>query len=113
MEKRNHLLTLFLATACVAPLTAQNRYEQPLLKAKAVFSEPVLLMAGGEPIATDAPGYAAPCWADVNGDGLKDLVVGQFDDGKMKVYRSDGKGGFAPGEWLQAGGKTAEVPGVW
>ncbi len=49
----------------------------------------------------------------MNGDGLKDLLVGQFAGGKIKVYHADGKSGFGKGEWLQAEGKTAEVPGVW
>ena len=79
----------------------------------AEFEAPVRLKAGGVPIRVEAPGYAAPCWVDVDGDGKKDLVVGQFRDGKMKVYKNLGKGKFAEGVWLQAEGKDAEVPGVW
>ena len=33
-----------------------------------VFEKPVRLMADGEYVKTEAPGYAAPCWTDVNGD---------------------------------------------
>ena len=43
----------------------------------------------------------------------KDLVVGQFNGGKMKVYRNLGGGKLAEGEWLEADGEIAEVPGVW
>lgn len=79
----------------------------------AEFEPPVRLKAGGVPIRVESPGFAAPCWADVDGDGKKHLVVGQFNQGKMKVYKNLGNGRFADGVWLQADGKVAEVPGVW
>ena len=72
------------------------------------FEPPVRLKAGGVPIRVQSPGYAAPCL-----DGKKDLYVGQFNKGKIKVYKNLGKGKFAEGVWLQAEGKDAEVPGVW
>lgn len=77
------------------------------------FEPPVRMKADGEFIQVEAPGYAAPCWADVDGDGKKDLLVGQFAGGKIKVYKNKGNGELAAGEWLQADGKDAEVPGVW
>lgn len=77
------------------------------------FEDPVQLQADGELVKVDQPGFACPSFADMDGDGLKDLLVGQFDGGKIKVYRNLGKQGFADGEWLQAEGQTAEVPGVW
>jgi hypothetical protein len=77
------------------------------------FTAPVRLKAGEAIIRVAEPGYAAPCWHDVDGDGKKDLVVGQFDDGRIKVYRGLGGGQLAAGEWLRAGGEIAEVPGVW
>jgi hypothetical protein len=79
----------------------------------AEFHQPVRLKAGGVAIRVESPGYAAPCWVDIDGKGKKDLVVGQFRGGKMKVYKNLGNGKFAPGVWLQAGGQAAEVPGVW
>jgi hypothetical protein len=79
----------------------------------AEFKEPVRLKADGAPIKVEAPGYAAPCWADIDGDGKKELLVGQFRGGKIKVYKHLGEGKFAAGEWLKAGGADAEVPGVW
>lgn len=30
--------------------------------------------------------YGAPCIADWNNDGLKDLVLGQFTNGKIRFY---------------------------
>ena len=77
----------------------------------AEFAPPVRLKAGGTPIRVESPGYAAPCWVDV--DGKKELFVGQFKGGKIKVYKHLAKEDFAKGVWLQAEGQVAEVPGVW
>jgi hypothetical protein len=77
------------------------------------FHPPVRLKAGGAPIRVEAPGYAAPCLADVDGDGKPDLLVGQFNKGKIQFFKGLGRGKFAKGTWLQADGKAAEVPGVW
>jgi hypothetical protein len=77
------------------------------------FEAPVRLMAGKEAIRVEEPGFAAPCWHDVDGDGKKDLVVGQFAGGKMSWFRHDGKMKFAAAQWLEAGGAVAEVPDVW
>lgn len=79
----------------------------------AEFQPPVLLKADGKAVRVESPGYAAPCWADIDRDGKKDLLVGQFRQGKIKVYKNLGGGKLAAGSWLQAGGKVAEVPGVW
>lgn len=77
------------------------------------FERPVRLTADGVPIRVERPGYAAPCFADLDGDGKPDLLVGQFNGGKIRVYKGLGGTKFAPGTWLQAEGKAAEVPGVW
>jgi len=77
------------------------------------FQAPVRLMAGDEVIRVESPGYAAPCWADIDADGKKDLLVGQFSQGKIKVYKNLGDGKFAAGSWLSAGDKDVEIPGVW
>ncbi len=77
------------------------------------FEKPVRLKAGGAVIAVEEPGYAAPSWADINGDGKPVLLVGQFNQGKIQVFKHLGGQKFAPSKWLQAGGKDAEIPGVW
>ena len=78
-----------------------------------LFSAPVRLKGGDEYIATQSPGYASPCWHDMNGDGKKDLIVGQFAGGKMKIYPNRGDGTLGEGEWLMVDDSPAEVPGVW
>jgi hypothetical protein len=79
----------------------------------AEFQAPVRLKADGRPVQVESPGYAAPCRADIDGDGKKDLLVGQFHGGKIRVYKNLGDGKLAAGDWLKADGAVAEVPGVW
>jgi hypothetical protein len=98
---RTLLLSTLLVGCGVAVASAQE------------FKPPVRFEAGGVPVRVESPGYAAPCWADIDGDGKKDLLVGQFHGGKIKVYKNLGDGKLAAGEWLKAEGAVAEVPGVW
>jgi hypothetical protein len=84
------------------------------LSAKAAeFADPVRLLGGGEAVRVESPGYACPCWADIDADGKKDLLVGQFAGGKIRVFKNLGDNKLAAGDWLQVDGKPAEVPGVW
>jgi hypothetical protein len=75
------------------------------------FEPPIRLKVGNEAIRVESPGYAAPCWALIN--GKPHLLVGQFNKGKIRAYQHLGAEQFAPGYWLQAEGKVAEIPGVW
>jgi hypothetical protein len=77
------------------------------------FEPPVRLKVGDAAIRVENPGYAAPCWADLKGGGQKHLLVGQFNQGKIRLFKHLGAEHFAPGNWLQAEGKVAQVPGVW
>ena len=85
----------------------------PALGSAIDFAPPVRLKAGGAAIRVESPGFAAPCLADVDGDGKMDLLVGEFNQGKIHFFKGLGGGKFAKGSWLKADGKTAEVPGVW
>lgn len=85
----------------------------PALGLAGEFEAPVRLMANGTAVRVESPGYACPCWADLDGKGKPSLLVGQFRDGKIRVYDHLGGLKFAAGRWLQAGGADAEIPGVW
>lgn len=49
------------------------------------YSTPVTIYAAGEPV--DVNFYAAPCVTDWNGDGLKDLILG--DGASFRFYQND------------------------
>ena len=58
----------------VASVSATPVPQEPQGEQGPQFEAPVRLKAGGQYIKTEAPGYASPCWADVDGDGKKDLT---------------------------------------
>lgn len=94
-------------------LTALVLLSASALCSAADFAAPVRLKAGDEFIRVERPGYAAPGWADLTGDGSKYLLVGQFNDGKIRAYKHLNGANFAAGDWVLAEGEVAEVPGVW
>ncbi len=76
------------------------------------LAEPVQVLAAGKPISVEI-GHAAPFVADLDGDGKAELLVGQFGDGKLRIYRNQGTGTeprFEQFTWFQAGGKEGKVP---
>lgn len=82
-----------------------------------LFAAPVRIKGGDEYVKVDQPGYACPTLADLNGDGKEELIVGQFKQGKMRMYENISTESDSPmfGEeaWITTGSKPAEVPGVW
>ena len=50
------------------------------------LSEPFLVMGGGKPILTEKHGLAAPALWDWNGDGKRDLLVGEFETNMPPDY---------------------------
>ena len=97
---------------------------------------PVRILAGGQPIDVTT-GHAAPHVMDFDGDGVRDLLVGEFGDGafpndqlppnlaagwlkggrfcngKVRIYKNHGtdtEPRFEGFEFLQAGGGDATVP---
>ncbi len=53
------------------------------------LAAPVRLEAAGQVIDTEV-GHAAPFVYDFDGDGTQDLLVGQFGNGLLTIYRNDG-----------------------
>ena len=82
------------------------------LTASADLQEGVRLKAGGEVVEVDM-GYLVPCVTDWNGDGKKDLIVGQFSDGKIRLYLNRGRDSapvFKDFRYLRAGGEEISLP---
>jgi hypothetical protein len=50
---------------------------------------PIALKAGDKLINVDI-GHAAPFVADLSGDGTPQLLVGQFGEGKLRIYPNIG-----------------------
>jgi hypothetical protein len=76
------------------------------------FAAPVRLEAGGKPIDT-AVGHAHPLVVDFDGDGVNDLLVGQFGDGILWVYKNTGTNKepkYAAGVQFKEGTKDGRVP---
>ena len=79
--------------------------------AKITFAEPFLAKANGQVIKVEI-GHAAPILADFDGDKLPDLLVGQFGEGKLRIYKNIGSRTapkFGNFEWFQAGGQVEKV----
>jgi hypothetical protein len=76
------------------------------------FAPPVRLEADKKIIRIEQPGFAAPTWADVNGDGMMDLVVGQFTGAKIQIFKNAGNNVLQAGEYLKANGKIAKDYGL-
>src|SRR5262249_39146867 len=71
--RRSHMLTSLLCLPFVGLTFWAASPQQPQPR-QVQFAAPVRMQAGGEVIKVESPGYAFPCWADVDGDGVPDLV---------------------------------------
>ncbi len=76
------------------------------------LAPPVRLEAAGRPIDT-VDGHAAPFVCDFDGDGVQDLLVGQFGEGRLWIYRNEGTSAepkLAAGVKFQEGAEDGTVP---
>jgi hypothetical protein len=75
--------------------------------------KPVQVQVNGKALDIERVGHAAPFVGDFYEDGGLCLLVGQFDGGRLRIYRNTGtraKPRFDSYIWFEAGGKIASVP---
>ena len=75
------------------------------------FQPGINLYDGTTPI--DVGLYSAPIAYDWNGDAKKDLIVGQFDQGRIRYYENmgeDSNPAFSGFTFLQANNATINLP---
>lgn len=76
------------------------------------LQKPFLIMDGDKPLSVDV-GHAAPLVCDLYGDGKRELLVGQFGNGQLRIYRNQGTVAhptFKGFDWFRAGGQIASIP---
>ncbi len=74
---------------------------------------PVQIKVNGRALDVERVGHSAPFVADFDGDGVRDLLVGQFHEGRLRVYRNTGSNRvpkFDSYTWFEAGGALGRVP---
>jgi hypothetical protein len=114
------LLGALGALAAAVPLAAregggddETAPDKPVRVETGLFHPPVRL-AAADGVIDSGPswGHSSPWLVDVDGDGVRDLVVGDFS-GLFRYYRNEGTNQhprYARAVDLQAGGVDAKVP---
>jgi hypothetical protein len=108
-------LTLMFALALWSKDNADDEVpsDVPVRTERDLFHPPIRLAAVDGIIDCGSSwGHASPWVVDVDGDGVRDLVVGDFS-GLFRFYRNAGtnqKPRYAKPVNLQAGGVDAKVP---
>ena len=125
MNKRRRLALSCLTAGLAVMVSAASAAD--------VLEKPFRLIAKGKAIDVTV-GHAAPCIIDFDGDGVRDLLVGEFGRGsfpisrlpndpelrkqgfanrKLRIYRNTGtndKPTYENFEYLSAGGEHASIP---
>jgi hypothetical protein len=93
---------------CALLLTPLAHADEP-----GVLLPPVQIQAGGKALDVQRQGHSAPFVGDFYQDGGLCLLVGEFNEGRLRIYRNAGttaKPRFDEHTWFEAGGKLAGVP---
>ena len=94
------------AASALLLLAGAARPEPPAADPPAGFDAPEVILDGSE-----IDRRLAPAFADVDGDGVTDLLVGIPN--RLLVYRNEGTDAapaYAPPAWLDATVPTARIP---
>jgi hypothetical protein len=81
--------------------------------ARGELRPPIRIEASGRPIDVQREAHSAPWYADFDGDGVDDLLVGEYSEGRLRIFRNRGTNRqphFTEYEWFMAGGALAHVP---
>jgi hypothetical protein len=115
-----------ISITAAGPVFAQRGAEVPA-DANYRFAQGQRLVAGGKPIDVTT-GHASPYVYDFNGDGKRDLLVGEFGSGvfrgetttdnsvvnaRLRIYLNTGTNDlprYGSFKYLQGGGENASVP---
>jgi FG-GAP-like repeat len=76
------------ASVFLAMQLAVAAADGPLVAAD--LSPPIPVLVAGKPLDVEHEGQAAPFVADFDGDGKKDLLVGEAYKGRLRIYRNVG-----------------------
>ena len=74
---------------------------------------PVPVLVDGQPLDVGRDGHSAPFVGDIDGDGKRDLLVGQYNEGRLRVYPNRGDNArprFDDFAWFEAEGRPGRVP---
>jgi len=115
---RSHCLTAVLAPIVLAGVSPWGAVARDATVP--ALAKPFKVMAGDQPIAV-VTGHAAPFVYDINRDGKKDLIVGEFGaaskeskyPGRARIYINGGSDTapvFKEFTFLKAQGRHASVP---
>ena len=78
-----------------------------------LFSDGVRIQdSDGGDLFIEDPGYASPCYVDWDGDGKKDLIVGQFLKAHIRLYLNTGtnaKPQFSEFEYMKSDGEVINL----
>jgi hypothetical protein len=119
MQARKQGWLVALSLALGLPLLAKDKDADDAaadvpVPIKADLFHPPIRLAAADGIIDSGPswGHCGPWVEDVDGDGVKDLLVGDFS-GLFRFYRNEGTNQqprYAKAVNLQAGGVEAKVP---